>query len=252
MRGCAIDHRRSASAALVGRVPAIAKARQHQPMPDAPRFAVMLREPCDRSDRARNEKEAEGVGPRLTRQVIGEECSNGHPREIVIRQRGMAAVNADQNFVRRSSGQDALTISQTSGTKCGIDADLVLSIGQALQHTVGETESPALRVIGCAVGNRVRSFRQAMQVGPELGQRHPLSHGNAVAHDVQARRAEVHDTPTRSVGDPRIPDVPFSGNGPVEHARPAGNLAQRKRHDGGQPLERLPEPIAGDAAADRE
>ena len=72
------------------------RARQS---PSVSRLRLVLGEPCYGTDRARDEEKAEGMFALLAGEMPREERSHRHAGEIVIRERGMAAVNTDQDFI---------------------------------------------------------------------------------------------------------------------------------------------------------
>src|SRR4051812_31375651 len=96
--GCsAVNGCVSPTAALVCRAPGISQTGQHEAVTNATRLFLVLSEPGYGPDGARDKKKSEGMLARLLCERASQERSNGHAREIVVRERWMAAVNTYQN-----------------------------------------------------------------------------------------------------------------------------------------------------------
>ena len=78
-----------------------------------------------------------------------------------------------------------LTVGQVTVGEAGVDPDLVLALGQPLQHVVAQAETPVLRVVGGAVGDEVGLLGQCVQMRAQFVQRHRGRYRHAVAHHVQ-------------------------------------------------------------------
>src|SRR5258706_9567002 len=126
----------SPTTAFISGGSAVSQTGQHQAVTNPTCLRLVSGEPGYGPDRARDEEKAESVLELLGGKMAGEKRSHGHAGEIVVRERWMAAVDTDQNFVSRCSRQDAFSVRQMARSKCGIDADLVLAIGHFLQRSV--------------------------------------------------------------------------------------------------------------------
>jgi hypothetical protein len=133
----------------------------------------------------------------------------------------------------------------------GVDAHLVVAVGQAVDQPLAGAEAPALGVVGGAVGDPVGVLRQGEQVPLQLGQRHGRPHRHAVADHVQVAVAEVDHPPAVRVGDPGVADVPLPRHRPVEHLGAARDLVDLQVELAADDPECPADPVAGDAAADR-
>jgi hypothetical protein len=172
-------------------------------------------------------------------------------REVVVAERGVADVAREQDLVGGLAAQYALAVRQAPLGERAVDADLVLSVGQVGEARVLEAEAPALLVVGRPVRNPARALGQRVQMGPQLGERHPPVDGHAVLDDVEVRAPEVDDTLAACVLHPRVADAPLARDGPVEDARAGRDLVARERHVLRDAVERRPEACPGDAPAER-
>jgi dTDP-4-dehydrorhamnose 3,5-epimerase len=97
-------------------------------------------------------------------------------------------------------------------------------------------------------GAELPSCRIGEQMLLELDQPHLLAAGDAVADEVQVRRAHVDDALAGRIGNVRVANVPFLGHSPVQHSCPAGDLVHRHGERLAHELERGTHTVTGDAA----
>src|SRR6266404_1200383 len=150
----------SPTTAFISGGSAVSQTGQHQAVTNPTCLRLVSGEPGYGPDRARDEEKAESVLELLVGKMAGEKRSHGHAGEIVVRERWMAAVDTDQNFVSRCSRQDAFPVRQMARSKGGIDADLVLAIGHLLQRSVRQAEAPLFGVVRGTIWNDIRLLRQ--------------------------------------------------------------------------------------------
>ncbi len=221
-------------------------------MSNASQAGLIAREPGDRTDGARGKYETIAQPPWRSRKGGSQLGRDGHPTGIVVGKRRMADVGGDQDLSRRSSRQIALRVAQAPRGEAGIDADLVAILAQRLQIPVPQTEAPGGAVVAGAIRDPVRMLGHAVQVWPQLGERHRLPHRHRVAHHMQIGLLEIDDAPALGVLDVGVLDVPLLRHLPIENRRAARNLVALQRDACPDQLERPANPVPGDAAADRE
>ncbi len=246
-----IDLRVAPAALLVGQRARIANAQAHEPVLHALQALLVAREPGDRADRAGAEEEAVRVAKRPAREVLRERGHQHQSREIVVRHRRVAGVARDEHLVCGLARHESLGVGQRAVLERRVDADLVLALRKRLEPAVLKAEAPVRGVVGVAERDPVGVLGEREQVLLQLGERQPLPHGDAVAEDVQVRVGEVDDPIAIRPRDPGLGDVPLLGDDPVEHLGPGRDLGGLQRHSLADQPERLPEPVARDAAADR-
>ena len=144
-----------------------------------------------------------------------------------------------------------LAVGQKSIFKARVDEHLIGLVSQAFELTVRHAESPVLGIIGCSIGDQIRLIRQRVKMLLELGQRDPLSHGHAVAHDVQVRPSKVDNLFAPLILDVGVANVPLARDGPIEDRGPRRHLVHLKLDMRADLAQCLPHAIAGDAAANR-
>src|SRR5690606_28849074 len=117
---------------------------QRQTVFDTPRAVTILCEPSDRTDGPRSVQEAMGVARLATRHFAREKCGNHYAGEVVVAERGVADVRRDQHFVLALPRNHELAVAERSGFERRIDADLVLSFDEGIEHSLAQAEAPAL------------------------------------------------------------------------------------------------------------
>jgi hypothetical protein len=90
-----------------------------------------------------------------------------------------------------------------------------------------------------------------VKVLSEVGKRHHAPEGLAVAHDVEVRLLEIDDA-APVLGDIRVGDVPLVRNGPIKDLGAARHLIEIERYPTSHSSQRFSDPVARDAATDRE
>src|SRR2546423_4014865 len=193
MTRSSVSQRVTALAAFVSKAAAVTETAQHQTALDSVDTHRVVREPGDRSDRSRNKEEAIAQSPWTFGESAREIGSDRHPGQVVVRQRRMAAVTGEQNFVGALSRQVQLSPIQMSWRERTVDADVVNVVRQIHKVSVRETEAPAFPIVRSAIRNPVWPFRQREEVRTELVQGHLRSYRRAVVHDVQIVPAKVDD-----------------------------------------------------------
>src|SRR4029078_5871321 len=89
---------------------------------------------------------------------------------------------------------------------------------------LGDAEAPRVGPVRRARRNPLRMLGMNVQPFAQLAPLHRLMHGGRVTDDVEVALSEVDDATARGVRDPRIRDVPFAWDGPVEDLRAARHL----------------------------
>ncbi len=236
---------------LVRGVAAIADAREDQAVPDARGRRLVEREPRDRPDRAGDEEEAVRVAERCAGEGACQRHGDRDPRQVVVRERGVAAMARDQDLLVRPAADDAFAVRQAAGREARVDADLVLAFRERLELPVRQAEPPVLLVVRGPVRNPVGPIRQRMEPRPQLLERQPRPDGNAVVDHVEVAALEVHHPPAVLVLDVRVPDVPLVWDRPVEHPGSARHLVDLERDLPAEAGEGPADAVARDAPTDR-
>jgi hypothetical protein len=241
----------AAAAALVGEPARVADAGQDQAVADAVKAVLVAGQPGDRADRARYEQEPVAeTGPGLG-QHGGQAGGHGDPRAVVVGQRRVADMAADQHLVGGLTLDQVLAVGEVAVGQGGVDADLVVALGQAVGHPLAGAEAPALGVVGGAVGHPVGLVGQGEQVLAQLVQGDRGPHGHAVAHQVQVAVGEVDHPLAVGAGHPGVAHVPLPRHRPVEHLGAGGNLVHLQVELAADDRQGGPDAVTGDAAADR-
>src|SRR5262249_5939225 len=100
MRGRTVDLARAAAAALVPERPGSADARHDKTVLDALQRIGVPVEPAKRAQRSGAPEESIGVSQGLVRERTGDGPEEHDAREVVVGQRGMADVGADEELRR--------------------------------------------------------------------------------------------------------------------------------------------------------
>ena len=128
----------------------------------------------------------------------------------------------------RGPAPEALAVGQRAVGEGGVDAHLVLSVGQAVALALGQAKTPGLAQYevrygtqsGCS-GSECRCGCSSARASPSPA-RCSRPRGGWTAGD---------DHPLPPGADPRSPQVPLARHRPVEHRRAGGNLVDRVRAD---------------------
>ena len=212
----------------------------------------MLAEPNQGADRAGGKDEAVSEAPLpKRRQPTGQFDRHSHARQVVVGQGGVAHMARKQHLVARLARQNHFSIRERPRREFGVDTNFVLPFRERLELLVRQTKAPGRLVIGGTVRNPTWPIRQAMQMGPQFGQRHPGMHRDAVLHHVQVVVLKIDDSAAAGVFHVGVADGPLGGHDPVERRRARGNLVTCERDQTGQGIQRLPQAGAGDATANR-
>src|SRR5262245_53217978 len=163
----------------------------------------------------------------------------------------MTDVREEQELLLARAANHALAVAETPGRQGAVDAYVVAPVPQSVEGALREAEAPALLVITRAVGNPVGMLGQRVQMRPELRQAERGLYRRAVTHHVQRVGAEIDHALAARVLDPRLADVPFVGDFPIEHRGSRGHFSQLERNAFADCCERLAHAVAGNAAADR-
>ena len=165
----------------------------------------------------------------------------------------MTEIRREEHFVLRVARQDQFAVGQAPVLERAVDAHLILLVRQPFLLPLAHTESPALLIIRGHVGNPIRLVGLRVHVFQQLLAAHRLVDGHRIAQHVQVAVLEVNDRLAPHILDPSAPDIPLLGHRPVEHLRSRRHLMHRHlRHLLTDHLQRLPEPVARNTAADRE
>jgi hypothetical protein len=92
--------------------------------------------------------------------MFGESDTDRNPREIVIRERRMAGVAGNQDFLTGCPRNEKLAQCQVALRVTGIDEDLVFALFEFLQIVMRQAETPGFLVIARAIRNQVRLVRE--------------------------------------------------------------------------------------------
>src|ERR1700730_243673 len=98
----------------------------------------------------------------------------------------------------------------------GVYADIVFPLLHLFQPPLAQAKSPSFLIIGSAVRNPVRHFRQCEEVGPEFSKQHLSVNWNAVVQHVKITLPEVDYSLTRRILNICVLDVPLFRDGPVK------------------------------------
>jgi hypothetical protein len=163
----------------------------------------------------------------------------------------VADVAADQDLVGGLALDQVLAVGEVAVGQGGVDADLVVALGQAVDQALAGAEAPALGVVGGSVGHPVGVVGQGEQVPLELGQGHGRPHRHAVADQVEVAGLEVDHPLAGGVRHPGVADVPLARHRPVEHLGAGGDLVDLQADLAVDDLQGAAHPVPGDASADR-
>ena len=209
-------------------------------------------EPGQRADGAGREDEPVAeAAPGPGGQPGGQLDRHGQTAQVVVDEGRVAHVGGDDHLLVRLPGDKQLAVEKFPRLQRGVDDDVVLALGEAVELSRGEAEAPVAAVVRRPVRNPVGVVGQGVQVRAELVERHPRPRRGAVAHQMQVVIREVHDAATVPIGDPGSADVPLVADRPVEHLRAAGHAHRLEWHGLAQDAQRLAHAVAGQAAAHR-
>jgi hypothetical protein len=161
----------------------------------------------------------------------------------------MASVTGNQNLFGGLTGEIALSICQRSIFKRRVDAYLVLTILESEHISMGEAEPPGLLVIGRAIRDPVRIFRDGMQIWSQLTELKGSGYGHAVIDDVEVMPLKINNPDTTRVLNVCVADVPLLRNSPVEDRCTGGHFEELERNPFTNQVQCLPYPVARDATA---
>ena len=135
-----------------------------------------------------DEEESVRELPRPVREHRGELGEERDPGEIVVRERGVAHVGAEQDLVLALPGKEALAVRQRSGRERAVDDDLVERVVlELVERPRRQAEPPRARVVRRPVRDPVPVLVVHVQELPELVERHRRPHRLAVGDHVQVR-----------------------------------------------------------------
>ena len=231
--------------ALVRERVVVAEARQRQPVGD----------PCSTSSRWRSSHVIAPIVPGRVEEPDRCTAASGRragraarwietasPERLSSHERRMADVGGDQELTLRTSRARRLAVGQRAGCQRGVDAHLVLTRRERVEHSLAQAEPPRRLVVRRAVRDQLGLVGQGEQVRPQLVERYSSTDRDAVADDVQVavarsrphacrtdRRSTPHGCSTR-VGPPsRAPECRSVPRG-RRSARPGrGSAASRAR-----------------------
>ena len=157
----------------------------------------------------------------------------------------------NQHLVGRLAGQVQLAIRQSTRLQRRVDAYLVFTLLEREQLVVADAKSPGLSVVRGAIGDPVRLLRQCVQMRPEFIQGQTAMERHTIVDYVQVVTPEVDDAFPVPVLDIGVANIPLAWHGPIEDAHPCWRLAQFQRNELLEYLQRSPNALPCDAAADR-
>jgi hypothetical protein len=163
----------------------------------------------------------------------------------------VANVSLEQDLLFTLARVDVLGIGQRTGRQRRIHARFVFAVRQRVEGALAHAEPPLLLVVRGPVRNEVRLIRQREDVLLQLGQRHAHMHGRGIVEHMQRVRPEVDDALPCSVLDVGVANGPLVGDGPVQNLGACRRFRALNGDDAFDVIERLANPGAGDAAADR-
>ena len=157
-------------AALVVDAAAVADASEHKTVLDAADFVLIARQPGDRTDGPRHEKEAVAVAMRSARQDARERRRHRDAGQVVVAHRWMANMSRDQELILDLAGEQAFAISERSVSKRGVDDHLVFALGKALELPLRQAEAPGSPCNSWCDRGSSRGGREANAGGDEARQ----------------------------------------------------------------------------------
>ena len=249
---------RPAARLLVREAAGIAEVGEDEAVADVGPAVSVAAQPRDRAEGAGREQDAERVAPpRACRALRGEDGRDGERARVVVGEGRVAGVRRDQDLVRGLARHDGLAVRERAVEEVGVDEHLGLAAfaefgRRGVQVVVCEAEAPRRRVVRRPVRDEGGLLGERVQVRAQRGHRHPRPHGPAVLDEVQRARGPVRDAAARRQRDVRLADAPLGRDRPVEHGLAGRDLRRLDRHDFSQARERLAEPRAGQAPAQRQ
>jgi hypothetical protein len=223
--GCgAVDGSVPAAAAPVGDRPRVAEQCQHQAVAHPADGIFVAGEPGDGADRDRRKHEAVAVARRTARScerahVLREQTRHADARQVVVAQRRMAHVGAEQDLVGRLAGHEQFPVRQAAVLERRVDAHLVLVVGELRELVVAEAEPPVVAVEAAPERDPAGMIRQRIQARLELGEPHLRRDRDAVTHQVQVVASVVDHAFAARVLHILVLHVPLARHDPVENRR---------------------------------
>ena len=163
----AVDLAVAAAALLVVEGAPVAQIGRDQAVAEGVQALAVPGQPGDGADAARGEQEAIAVAALVyPGEGLGQVDRDRDPREVVVGELRMADVARDEDLFGGLPRQQALAPGHRAVLERGVDEDLVLAARQGFEESMGQAEAPGFLVVGGAVRDQVRLFRQAVQVGP--------------------------------------------------------------------------------------
>ncbi len=138
----AVDLRVSAPAFLVRRPAAVSDHGNDEPVLDACGAVLVAGEPGDCADRAGREQKPVAVSRSPARQAFGEMRQQRDARTIVVRERGMADVGGQQEFVFRLSFVEIFAVGEMPVGQARVDHDLVGLVPQRFEAADAACRTP--------------------------------------------------------------------------------------------------------------
>src|ERR1700761_1790500 len=172
MRGNAVYRGISPPALFVGYAPGVSEAGENETVDDLPNLGFVACEPGERSDRTGYEKKTVTVTRPECLDIACQHRRDSNGREVVIGKRGMTDVAGDQDSVVSLTRDQQLAIAEMARRQIGVYNHTIGLVTQARHLTMGEAESPVLRIIGSAVRNPVRLIRHTIKMRSQVRQRH--------------------------------------------------------------------------------
>src|SRR6267143_1261991 len=101
VRNSPIDLGVTPAATLIGKRPGISQTAEHESVPDGRNPCLIAAEPCNRTNRSRNEQEAVRESMWNCTELPSKKCGHRHPGEIVVAKGWMARMAREEHFTRR-------------------------------------------------------------------------------------------------------------------------------------------------------
>ena len=173
-------------------------------------------------------------------------------REVVVGERRVADVRAEQELVVAPTGNHDLARGQRSCLERRVDDDVVVAVGKPFELPAAHAEPPLLLPVRRTEGDELRVVAVGVDVGAELLERDDGVDRRAVAEHVQRGVGGVHDPGSVRSVDPGAAEVPLTRHDPVEDRRAGGGLDDLERQLACEHGQGLTHPIASEAAGQRE
>ena len=188
----------------------------------------------------------------LPQKRTAERPENDDAGEVVVRERRVADVGAEQELLVAAPGITSLAGGQRSFLERRVDDDVVVAVREPLELPAAHAEPPLLLPVRRPVGDEIRVVAVSMDVRAQFLEGDHGVDRRAVAEDVQGRIGDVDDPGAVRAVDPGAAEVPLPGHDPVEDRRAGRRLDDLEGQLAAERRERRAHAVAGEAARERE